>query len=616
MPFRWALLLLVGAATVAAYAPAIDGAFVLDDESAISEAIASTGSVGAGTAWLRSGRPTTAATFALNAATSGVHRRAWHLTNLVVHLAAVVLAFLFARATLERAGLSSPDGPALVAAALFALHPMQTESVEYVTQRAESLASGLYLAAFVVFLARDRAGSRSRRAALVVAGTALHALALGAKPVAATFPAAWLLFAAILPARGEKTDPALRRVWRRIPAALPAFALSLAAVGLTVAGTAGSTHAGYSVPGVSAGEYAATQLRVVPTYLRLLLWPSGQCVDWEFRVSRSFLEPHVLAGAVLLIGLAAAAVLAAWRFRAGEGDGAAAARVASFGTLFFLLALTPSSSLVPLLDPLAEHRVYLACLGVFLGAAAAAAAVLRRVARQPAVAGAAIAVALLTAAAVATARRNEVWRTPLGLWSDAVRNAPGKSRVHAQLGHALQAAGRPQEALASFLRARASSGDLTVSEDAIRVHVVSALLAVGRRGEARIEVERALTRSPKDATLLATKGQLEFFAGDDAGCERALRAALAVEPQNPKALKYLGMLRVEQGELAAAREAFRAAAAFGSLDPLVFRALGDAEAAGGDVPAACRAYRIAAELPGNGAASERAAQAGRTLGCR
>src|SRR6266540_2266989 len=345
----WVLLALVLVSTVLVYVPAIDGEFVFDDLTILIDPLVVNPLAAKPSQWLLAVRPVTSLTFALNQLAGGLDTRGWHLVNVAIHLGAVVLAFLFARAILARAGLSRPEGPALAAAALFAV----------------------------------------------------HALGLGAKAIVATLPAAWLLSAALLPGPEELDVPAWRRVWRRVPATLPAWALTAAAAAHQIAGTANTASAGYAIPGLSVREYVATELRVIPTYLRLLAWPSGQCVDWPFPVSHSLLEPAVLARAALLTAIAGAAIAGAVLSRGQTGEGPAAVRAASFGALFSLLVLSPSSSVVPLLEPLAEHRVYLPSLGIFLAASAVGAAVIGRLApAHRALVGAAVAAALLAGAGI------------------------------------------------------------------------------------------------------------------------------------------------------------------------------------------------------------------------
>jgi tetratricopeptide (TPR) repeat protein len=613
--WTWAALGLLLVATTVAYLPALDGAFVIDDVSIISDPLVAAPGRANAVAWLRSARPVLTATYALDHARFGLETRGWHATNLLVHLAAILLAWRLARRLLARAGLERPEGAALAAAALFALHPLQTEAVAYVTQRAESLASACFLAGLLLLLARDEGGAR--RGWLLAGAVAIQAAGLLVKPIVATLPAAWLLAAAVLPTADETGRPPWRRIVGRLPAALPLFALSAASAAWGLYQAAGSNHAGFDMPDLPAGRYFATQLRVVPTYLRLLAWPAGQCADWYFTVSDGLLDRGSLAGGLFLGALLGGALWLSTRHARLGGDGPAVARLAGFGIPFFLLVLAPSSSFVPLRDPLAEHRVYLASLGLFVVVATAVSVALRRAApARAARAGAAIAVVALVALGAATARRSVVWSGTLALYQDAAEKAPEKARVHLSLGQALAMAERYEEALAHFRRARSLATDRTLAPGAALQNVVFALLMLDRLDEARGEVQGALRQDPRDAALLALLADVEYSALRDAEAEAAAVAALAIEPFNVMALKYLGMARARAGDLAGAADALRAAEANDPLEPQVLQQLGRVEERLGNRDAACRAYGRAAELPRSPMISRTALASHRRLGCR
>ncbi len=613
------ILGLILTASFVAYLPAIDGDFLFDDLSALSDPLV-TNPFGRGIAsWLSSARPVTTFTFALNHLAVGLDTRGWHLTNLVIHLVVVVLAWAFARMTLSRAGLSRPDTPAMVTAGIFALHPLQTESVAYITQRAESLASGIYLAALLLLLLRDSKKNPWTRGALLAGAVALHAIGLATKPIVVTLPVAWLLHVAVVPAESEAGVAAWGRVRRRLAAALPLFALSAGAAVSIVVGLGPSLHAGFELPGLSATQYAATQLRVIPTYLRLLAWPAGQCADWFFPVSGSFLEPIVLGGAALLGLILAGAIFVPVQFRDAAGDGAAAARAASFGALFFLLVLAPTSSVIPLRDPLAEHRVYVASLGVIMAAVAGVSVAIRQVAgARSALSGAAMATAVMLALGIATARRSSVWASQLALWSNAAQKTPEKARVHASLGYALLDANRPADALTSFYKARELRADHTITGEALFGNILVALITLGRLDDARAEVQSALAVNPADAPALAALSTIAFTMGRDDECERAALAALAAKPSNAvaaSALTSLGKMLLRRGDVARAREALGSAAATGEVDAGIYEQLGTAEERLGARDAACSAYARAAALPGNAWASVLARSSRARLRC-
>jgi tetratricopeptide (TPR) repeat protein len=544
-------LVLVG--TAAAYVPAMDGAFVFDDAALLQNPLVTDPFANPPSAWLASSRPAhgpprplAELTFALNYLASGTRPWGWHLTNVAIHLGVIVLAWLFARLTFVRAGVARPDGISLAAAGLFALHPMQTESVAYITQRAESLASGFFLAALLLLLRRDEASTARGRAGLLMGSIAASAAGLAVKPIVVTLPAAWLLHAAMIPTRAEAELSAWRRVSRRLVAALPFLGLGVAVVAWALGGVAGSVHAGFSVPGLSPGTYLATQLRVIPTYLQLLGWPVGQCADRYFAASRGFSEPQVLWGAALVLGIMLAALLLAARLRSAGGDDPGAARVACFGVAFFLLVLAPSSSFFPLLDPYAEHRVYLPSLGLFLAALAWASVVVRRLAQTHAgtVSGVLVALVLL-AGVVATARRSAVWATPSRFYGDTeAAFDPPKARVSKNLAAALINAHRPAEAVKHLCRALEHSADHSLSQREVD-DLPLALFALARFDDRCIDYDLLTSELVR--------------AGHCAQALRILERLVVDRPDDPVVLNKLAACYVRMGRLADAERADRKA---------------------------------------------------------
>ncbi len=615
---RWpaaAALAALLAATFAAYLPALDGEFLFDDLPELLGPLVRAPFDHDLATWLGAARPLVTLTYALNDLAVGGDTRGWHLTSVALHLGAAILAFAVGRRLLGRAGLARPTRPALAAAGLFALHPLQAESVAYLSQRAEVLAGGLSLVALLLLLRRDEAAGAPARAGLLLGAGVAQALGLLSKPTAATVPILWLLAAAALPPPGASGRSPIRRVVDRLGAAAPLAALSLLAAWRGLRMAAGSGHAGLEVEGLPPLAYLATQLRVVPTYLRLTLWPAGLHVDWDVARSASPLEWRPLLGALLLLSLLGAAAWLWARHQGREGDGPAAARTAAFGLAFFLAWLVPSSSVLPLADLLAEHRVYLGLLGLSLAAAAAATFAVRRLAGARA-GRAGWALGLVTCAALAalTADRAQAWSSAEALWRDAVEKSPGKARPHLNLGVALVAKGRLEEGLAAFRRAAALDQGRAVPDELLLTNVVDTLAALGRIDEARDELTAALARWPDSAVAYGLLTRVEFAARRTEAAEAAGWRALALDPANAQARKFLGMLRARQGDLQGARVLLGGAALARPQDQAIHWELGRVLEALGDCAAACDAYQRATE-GGLAAVAGRAAAAGKALGC-
>jgi Tfp pilus assembly protein PilF len=474
--------------------------------------------------------------------------------------------------------------------------------VSYVVPRSEVLASLLSVGALRLLLAAEDAATPARRAGAYLAAVAVAAAALAAKPVAATLPVAYLLHRAAFAA--ERSGPRLRR---RLLAALPLVALSAAAAWLGLASSAGSSHAGLSVPGVTPGVYALTEARVVFRYLALLALPVGQNVDPDVAVSRTLLEPGTLAAAVALAALASAAVAALLR-----RPTATLARVAGFGVLWFLLLLLPTS-LVPLADVMAEHRVYLASFGLFLAAAVALDVAAGTLRAGPLPRAAAVAV-LLAALAAVTWTRNAVWETRVGLWTDATERSPWKPRPFSNLGWSRTQRGEHALALAAYRRALELGPDEHVRAEVLR-NMGSSLSQLGRHAEATT----ALTAAAMDPDVEADARALlaiSYLALRNVEAARAqVTRALRVDPEHGVARNTLGQVLLAESNPAAALEQFRIAVRLDPDSPARRYNVAFALQQLGRAREACAAWGEYLAVEGAPEGRQRAAAARAALGC-
>jgi len=508
-----------------AYSNSLRGAFVFDDVRQIRDnpAIRDLGAFLAPAGYRTvPNRFVAYVTFALNHRLGGLDVVGYHATNLAIHLAAALLLYAllvtaFRAPRLAGSALAgSSRAVGFAGAAVFVTHPLQSQAVSYVVQRLTSLAALLYLAALLLYLRfrlDQQAGAPERWSRRLAYGLALLAalLAVRTKEIAFTLPAAALLLEAAL----------FGGPWRRrVPALLPFAALSLLipATLLSLGKPAGELLSDVSrvtrvqADAVSRFDYLCTEAAVVATYLRLLAWPAGLNIDHDYPTYRSPLDPPVTRALALHAGLL---LLAAWLWRGSAPDARRpldpAARLASAGILFFFLALLVESSVVPIVDVIFEHRVYLPSAGFWSAVAVGAALLLRRVApaRWPRLlAGGALGLALVLAGA--TLWRNKAWRSDVALWSDAAAKSPGKMRPQLNLGTALLESGRAPAAL-SHLR---DAVRLDPSSAYARAQLGAALLTVGQVAEGEAELREVLRLAPDDpealfnlATLLARTGR-------------------------------------------------------------------------------------------------------------
>jgi len=469
---------LIVAAGAAAYSNSFHCAFVFDDLPSIVDnpALRWPGAIRRaivpppGTT--QEGRPVVNISLAVNYALGGLKTWGYHAFNLTVHLLAALTLFGIVRRTLALAAMrerlrSAGIWLAGVAALLWAVHPLQTESVTYVIQRAESLMGLFYLVTLYCFIR----GLSSRRAWLWhAASVAACATGMGSKEVMVTAPAIVLLYDAVFVAGSLM---AALKARRGLYPALAATWAILAALAIST-GSRGGT-AGLGLAKVTPLDYALTQLGVILHYLRLSFWPGGLCLDYSWPVARGAGEILPAAAVVGLLLAATVWALASSR-RAAPGGWEPSALSgqslrAAWGFLggWFFITLAPSSSIMPVADLAFEHRMYLPLAAVTTGLTVAGylmvAGAVRRLRLGPTGRTVAWGLALVAAAAAAgglggaTFLRNSDYRTGLSMYQDAARKRPNNARAHSNLAYVLIDAGEFDRAVAECSRAIELSPD-------------------------------------------------------------------------------------------------------------------------------------------------------------
>lgn len=455
-PARLAVALLLSA-SAAAWATSFAGGLQFDDWNVI----AGDARVASLAAWWRAMpglRPLAKLSWALDGSL-GLGLPGFHATSLAIHLGAALLALrLLAR--LELAFTAGDVAPgrvpwaALLGALLFALHPAQVEAVTYLSGRPAALAGLLALGSALCWLRGREAG---RPLLVHLASPLLYAAALGAKESAAPLPAALLLLAAAGPGRAPAA-----LAW---PAAAQAVTVGwraalrdLAGHGLVLAAAAAAFLAspGYRAMLGHAGTLRAP-LQNLRAHLEGLAWLAGQALRPDLLLADPGLAaaegPWWPAAALAALGVAAllAGGLAALLLgpRAPLGLGATPGRrAAALGALWLLCWLPPSGWILPRPEAANARQLYLPLLGpawlLGRGLAAGLAAPRWRLA------AAGLSLALVAALGVATARRSLVYADEVTYWADVAVKAPANPRAFNNLGLALSAACRLEEAEAAF----------------------------------------------------------------------------------------------------------------------------------------------------------------------
>jgi tetratricopeptide (TPR) repeat protein len=549
--------------------------------------------------WTSGGRPVSELTFAIDHAIAGWSSHQFHLTNLLLHLATVAALLAFTVRVLRRVGVARPLPYAAAIGALWGLHPIQTEAVSYVCQRAEVLAALFTVVALVLLLDAEERWPTRRGVLAYLAALLAFAAGVGSKMTAAVVPALYLLGAVCLRDRAAGRSPSPRRVALLAAPMLAAVALGSVAV---LGAFHGRPDVGFDVAGLTGPRYLLTQSRVIVRYLGLLFWPTGQTVDWDVRPSYG-LDGATLASGLVLLALLGGAVWLLVRARSAGEESARAARLVAFGIGWFFLALAPTSTVVPLVDLMVEHRVYLASWGIVLAVVATVEWMVQRAratwARRAAVAAGALAALALAAA---THARNAVWETNESLWRDAVAKSPAKPRPHLNLGQALWELGDSAGAFREYQRALSlDDGTMHPAQRAVAYQNASAALGgMGRHGEAIAAALKGLEVAPGDPLLMNNLAVSYRGLGNHAEARRWAEKAVARAPGLPQPHLTLSQVLIAEGDVPGTVREIRAALAADpeSVDAVIAMAILAEEGLGGGRPCEwwARALRLA-KLP-------------------
>lgn len=448
------------------YANSLSGAFVLDDQAAVVQnpQIRDLSRLGEVLSPAPdspvAGRPLASLSLAIDYAAGGLDARGYHMTNLALHIMCAWLVLALVRRTGVRwnavhdrrvdAGLVS-----MAAALLWAVHPLNSEVVNYIAQRTESLmALGYLLTLYAAFRAAPAAasgeaaagGNRQQGRAAWEAAAVAACLAGGlAKESIATAPIVVVLFDRIFLFDSWQTQ------WRHRRRLYAALACAWSVVGVTVASGARASVVGFS-SGVSPWTYALNQAEIITTYLRLTVWPDTLVAfyGWPQPLTIADVAPEL----AFIAALAALTVV-----------GLTIAPPLGFLGAWFFITLAPASSVVPVATEVgAERRMYLPLVALAVLAALALDAVRRRVVHGERVRhtpvrialGTAVAAAALALAAV-TVARNAEYRTPLTLARTIVERRPTPV-AHHMLAEELAREGKVDEAM-SHLREAVAGGN-------------------------------------------------------------------------------------------------------------------------------------------------------------
>lgn len=487
------------ALTIVTYLPALRNGFIWDDNDHFTTNPAMTATDGLRQIWtsLKVSRyyPLTLTTFWVQRRLWGLEPLPYHALNVGLHAVSAALLFLLLRRLNIRA--------AWVAAALWAIHPVNVESVAWVTELKNVQSGFFFFLALASFLRFESASDRRWYGLAVACGAA----AMLSKPSAVVLPGVLLLLAWWQRGRVTRTD-----VWRTLPFA--ALALAMSAVAIVEQGV--MVREEVRDWSLTLPQRFAVAARAVWFYAGKLVWPLDLAFVYpQWKVA--LVSGGSLASLAALIALPAAL----WLNRRQSW-----ARAILFGFGYFVVALAPVLGFFNVYyfrySFVADHFQYLASVGPLALAAAAGAGLIRgRIAQR------AGAFAALAALAVLSWQRSQVFHDNDRLWRDTIARNPSAFLAHNNLGLMAVADGRLAEGEARLLEA------LRIKPDYVTAHnnLGLVLATTGRREDAIRHFREALRLKPHDAVAHGNLALALAQSGQVGGALDHYREAVRLEPR-------------------------------------------------------------------------------------
>ncbi len=487
------------------------------------------------------GRPLIKLSFALNYALGGTAVWSYHVVNLLIHILSGLTLLGVVRRTLLQPVLRDRFGSAalplaLVIALLWTVHPLQTESVTYTTQRCESLMGLFYLLTLYTFIRGTESGGDARWLSLSVVTCLLGS---ASKEAMISAPLIILLY--------DRTFVVgtFRKALRERKTYYMGLVCSwMFLIWLMVRAGAGNHSVGY-IPGLPPSVYMLNEFHAVAIYLRLAVWPYPQVLDYGPPEISNLGQVGFSAPVILL--LLAGTLFALRRTPTPAHPWPA---LGFLGCWFFLI-LAPTSSFIPVKDVMAEHRMYLSLAAIIAVAVMGVYAWLGW-------RGMAIFLLVAPIYITLTILRNNDYRSEVAIWSDTVAKRPLNERAHINLAYALASEGRTTEALEQ-------------DEEAVRM-------------------------DPQDSYAHGNLGAVMVQLGRNSEAMEQYKEALQIDPGNGPAHTNRGVLLEQMGQTSEAMAELDEALKYNRRDAVAHNNLGVAFASLGQLPEAVQHYQAAIEI--------------------
>ena len=437
---------------------------------------------------------------ALNYHWGGLKVFGYHVFNFLAHLVCTLLVWWFVLLTFKTPLIKKENIAAhtnliaFFASALFLLHPIQTQPVDYIIQRACLLAALFFVASLCLYvkarLKREEKDAGSLRSVYYGGSLLAAVLAIFSKEIALTLPLVIGLY-----------EFYFFKVKKSFNAkSVAPFFIIILLLFLTMFFThsihfKGMYRIGEDPVNMPVSYYFLTQLKVMVTYVRLLFIPLNQNFYYDYPLSRSLFEMPVIFSCLFLSSILWAGVRLFSKYR-----------LVSFGIFWFFITLLPESSIIPIRDVIFEHRLYLPMVGFSLFAASGSYYLFK----EKRIRAMVVVLSLLVICySILSYQRNKVWKDEITLWEDVVRKSPHNAKVYVNRGNAYANKDNFNQAFADYSKAI----EIEPSEAQAHTNRGSLYPGYGNREQALADYNKAIDLRPNAAEAYLNRGSFYFEEG-------------------------------------------------------------------------------------------------------
>lgn len=452
----------------------------------------------------------------------------YHLTNVLLHAIAALCVYLLSMRILGNASA------AFITAALFGIHPINTEAVTYVAGRADSLYLLFFLASFILFLkATDGLKEgKSIGPGYYAVSMACAALSVMSKEIGVILPLFLLLYVFSF----HRLDGLRNRL---LALCLPYAGISAAYI-IVRRTILDFSHIAPSFNTATVDFFLRmfAEARVICLYLWLLIAPFGLHMERMTTIPRSIFG-YMVIPALAFIGFLLTALWLCRRKSPGI----------FFGGAWFFVGLIPVANIVPINSFVAEHWLYLPAIGIYMIAAVGISGFFFKNESENAlnirrIIGWLVVAAILIFYGTLTFERNKDWKDEITFFKSTLKHVPDNARLHLNFGNTYTELGRYDEAIQEYLIAVKFFPEYAEAYN----NLGSSYRKIGDLQKAKEYLDKSLELDPKSAVTIRLRGNIYEIDGDSQKAEEMYIKSIGFYP-TVDAYKSLGQLYYNRGQL-------------------------------------------------------------------